>query len=414
MKKTKRNTRERNKKTMIVALDEGKRTHYGYVRIPGLEEQPSIPFTANREGFEKFCAIIEKHKEENNVDVIQFGYESTGSYTLPLAYYMKERGGVDLVQVNPKLVKRFKEARDNSPGKTDKKDPKVIADIMSNDWTLSVILPEGNAADLRRLTHDRETFIENRNKSFSQIEGLLAFVFPELSQTVNIRTKSVCRLLSEHTLPWDIVEQGKDSITELLHTSSRGQFKKPKIEAIFKAAEQTVGIRQGSERTAEQIRRLLDGCERYNNHIKEIEQEIGQTLKKFGYAKHMLSINGVGEVTCAILIGETGGFENFSTAKKVLKLAGLNLYEISSGEKKGNRRISKRGRSLLRKALYYAALNTTRKGGVFREKYEDYTSRGKKKPALIMIARKLLVLIFALVRDGKDYDPGQNKTREAA
>lgn len=413
MKKTRRNDRERNKKNLIVAVDEGKRTHHGYVRVPDLEEQPVIPFKVNQEGFDMFYETMMKHKNENDVDSIQFGYESTGSYSLPLAYYMKDRN-VDLVQVNPKHVKRLKEGRDNSPNKTDKKDPKVIADIMQLGWTLSTILPEGVPADLRRLVHDRESFIKHRNEVYNQIEGLMAIVFPELTQMADIRTKSVRRLLSEHTLPWDIAKQGKESIVELLHTTSRGQLKKPKIEAIFKAAEQTVGVKEGSEPTAKQIQRLLRYCERFDKDIEEIEREISETLAKVDYAKHMLSIKGLGEVTCATLIGETGGFENFSTAREILKLAGLNLYEISSGERNGQRRISKRGRSLLRKALYFAALNTTRKGGLFREKYENYTSRGKKKPALIMVARKLLVLIFALVREGRDCDNRESKLEEAA
>ena len=200
MKKTRRSIKERNKKSMVVAVDEGKRTHHGYVRAPDLEEQPVIPFQVNREGFETFYETMMKRKEQSEADSIQFGYESTGSYTLPLAYYMKDRN-VDLVQVNPKNVKKVKEGPDNSPNKTDMKDPKVIADVMDLGWTLGVILPEGVPADLRRLVHDREGFIKKRNETYSLIEGLLAIAFPELTQLVDVKTKSVRRLLSEHTLP---------------------------------------------------------------------------------------------------------------------------------------------------------------------------------------------------------------------
>jgi transposase len=41
-----------------------------------------------------------------------------------------------------------------------------------------------------------------------------------------------------------------------------------------------------------------------------------------------------------------------------MKLAGPDLFEISAGKRKGQRRISKRGRSLLRKILYCAAIQT--------------------------------------------------------
>lgn len=45
---------------------------------------------------------------------------------------------------------------------------------------------------------------------------------------------------------------------------------------------------------------------------------------------------------------------------KIMKLAGLDLYEISSGRREGQRRISNRDRSLLRKMLFYAAIQIIR------------------------------------------------------
>ncbi len=87
-----------------------------------------------------------------------------------------------------------------------------------------------------------------------------------------------------------------------------------------------------------------------------------------------------------------------------MKLAGLDLFEISSGKHKGNRHISKRGRPLLRKLLYFAAINTVRKGGVMHTCYQRHLQRGMPKTkALIAIARKLLGILFALVRDHREY-----------
>jgi transposase len=87
-----------------------------------------------------------------------------------------------------------------------------------------------------------------------------------------------------------------------------------------------------------------------------------------------------------------------------MKLAGLDLYEVSSGKHRGKLRISKRGRPLMRKLLYLAALSAVRKDGVMNEWYQRALSRGMKKTkALVAVSRKLLVLIFALVRDHSVY-----------
>jgi transposase len=53
-----------------------------------------------------------------------------------------------------------------------------------------------------------------------------------------------------------------------------------------------------------------------------------------------LSIKGLGTVSVAGLIGEVGDFSKFSTQSEIMKLAGLDLYEISSGKRKRQRRIS--------------------------------------------------------------------------
>ena len=104
------------------------------------------------------------------------------------------------------------------------------------------------------------------------------------------------------------------------------------------------------------------------------------------------------------LIGEVGDFTKFRTQSEIMKLAGLDLYEISSGKRKGQRRISKRGRSLLRKILYYAAIQMIRKNGIMYDYYTRLTNRGMLRlKALVAVARKLLGIIHAIVRDNRDY-----------
>lgn len=60
-------------------------------------------------------------------------------------------------------------------------------------------------------------------------------------------------------------------------------------------------------------------------------------------AKYLMSIKGVGVISAAIVLGQTGSFGNYSNAKKLEKLAGLDLIENSSGKRIGQKGISKRG-----------------------------------------------------------------------
>jgi len=152
------------------------------------------------------------------------------------------------------------------------------------------------------------------------------------------------------------------------------------------------------------IRHILIQLELINKLIAEIEGEMEITLKRISYSSKLLSIKGFGTVTVAGLIGEVGDFKKFRTQSEIMKLAGLDLYEISSGKWKGQRRISKRGRSLIRKIFYYAAMQAIRKNGIMHEYYTRLTGRGMKRMmALVAVSRKLLRIVHAIVRDDREY-----------
>jgi len=152
------------------------------------------------------------------------------------------------------------------------------------------------------------------------------------------------------------------------------------------------------------IQHILVQLESANAFIEEVAAEMAKTLERIPYSARILSIKGLGIVTVAGLIGEVGDFSKFRTQGEIMKLAGLDLYEISSGKRKGQRKISKRGRSLLRKILYSAAVATIRKNGIMCDYYARLIGRGMvRTSALIVIAKKLLRIIHAMLRDGHDY-----------
>ena len=189
-----------------------------------------------------------------------------------------------------------------------------------------------------------------------------------------------------------------------MRKQSRGKFGIEHADLLISLARDTIGIKEGVAGLAMDIRHILMQLETIDGFIAEIESEMEVTLTRIPYSTRILSIKGLGTVTVAGLIGEVGDFTKFRTQSEIMKLAGLDLYEISSGKRKGQRRISKRGRSLLRKILYYAAIQTIRKNGIMYDYYTRLTSRGMKRiKALVAIATKLLRIIHAIVRDDRDY-----------
>jgi len=394
-----------NEKSLLVTIDGGKDTHFGYYRCPDGTDIKPFEFLNNRDGFNEFWEQVMSIYRTKTLEKIVIGFESTGPYLEPLTHFLNGKAAVKLVQVNPMHTKRVKELQGNSPNKTDRKDPKVIADIIELGHALSVVIPKGPAAELRRLTQARERTIEKRTALFNQLQTLLALIFPEFMRVMkDVKTVSAQYLLNHYPTPQDIVKLGLPALTSILRKTSRGKLKADRAKALFEAAQTSVGVQEGQSSILLEIKGILRTIEAYQEFILEYEKEMSTFLEQIPYIRSILSLKGIGEVTAAGLIGEVGDFRNFSTISEVLKLAGLNLYELSSGKHRGKRRISKRGRPLLRKLLYFTALNTVRKGGIMHCKYQEYLGRGMlKNKALIAIARKLIGIIFALVRDHSIY-----------
>jgi len=390
--------------TLIVAIDVGMEMNHGYCTTPDGRDIRPFKFDNTREGMDKLWGMVMSSKNRFQCEEIIIGYESTGPYGEPMVHYLMKKP-VMLVQVNPMHTKRVKEISDNSPLKTDDKDPRVIADIIKLGRALSIVIPEGDAAYLRRLNNSRERHIRERTALLNQLQQLVFLLFPEFKKVMkDIRCKTPIHLLKKYLTPMTISVLDKDELGAEMRKKSRGKFKEQHAERLISFAKNIVGIKEGVLGLSMDIQHILIQLEMLNTLIAEIESEMETALGRIPYSSKLLSLKGLGVVSVAGIIGEIGDFKKFQTRAEIMKLAGLDLYEISSGKMKGQRRISKRGRSLLRKILYYAAIQTIRNNGILHDYYTKLTERGMKRMmALVAVSRKLLGIIYAIVRDDSEY-----------
>ena len=390
--------------TLIATVDIGATTNTGYCTCIDGRDMKVFKFGNTREGFEKLWHMIVAAQNRFKCNEVIFGYESTGPYGEPLVHYLMDKP-VSIVQVNPLHTKRLKEVNDNSPGKTDDKDPRVIADIIRLGRALSIVVPEGDTAYLRRLNNARERHVGERTALLNQMQQLVFLIFPEFKTVIpQMIGKTVRFVLKKYTTPEKIGSVNKLVLGEEMRKRSWGKLGMRDAELLITAAQRTVGIKEGVAGIVLDIQHIIAQLEVVEQFISEIESEMALTLERIPCSARLLSIKGLGVVSVAGLIGEVGDFSKFRTQSEIIKLAGLDLYEVSSGKRKGQRRITKRGRSLMRKILYFAAIQMIGKNGIMHEYYERLTGRGMlKMRALVAVMRKLLGIIHAILRDDRDY-----------
>jgi transposase len=395
-----------NGKTLIVGIDIGKSNHYGFFLTMSNESTKSFQFSNTREGFDKLVLKIKSFTQINDIENVVIAVESTGNYWLPLAYYIQNNTNYTLVQVNGKHTKRFKDVTDNSPNKTDHKDPKVIAQVVLIGSSLRVNLPRGIKANVRELTRSRKSLQADRKRVVNRIHAILSLYFPEyLDLFKDISCKTSTYLLKNYPSPGNIIKLGLDSLIKELRRMSRGRCDVRKAEGLISAAINSIGVKDGLEAYQDIVITYITQVELYDVQISATEKQIKKSLASLEEYYILRSIDGIGDITIATIISEIGDFSQFKTDKELLKFGGLNLVENSSGNHRGNRRISKVGNEHLRTSLYFLALRLVKKGGIYHEQYTKYVNKGmEKKKAIIAISRKLLRMIHSLIKNNQAFD----------
>lgn len=102
------------------------------------------------------------------------------------------------------------------------------------------------------------------------------------------------------------------------------------------------------------------------------------------------------------------------TAKSWIGFAGLDISSRESGTWKGRCRLTKRGNPYLRRRLYNAAWGAVRNNEQFKEYYDELRNDGHPYvEALLIIARKLIRIMFQVLKTSTAYDPKkfQSKTK---
>jgi transposase len=353
---------------------------------------------------------VKSFKETGGYKNIAFAYESTGTYLLPLVRYMKEQGA-EVIQVSPKHVKRLKELPDNSPGKTDKKDPRVIALVAESNAGLQAILPTGKYAELRQYVQCREQLKEDQTRCSNRLEAILAEYFPEYLQVMKgLKGETSRYVLQHYSTPEKILELGLKELTKEIKQVSRSKLQEDRAEQLYEAAEKTIGVTEGIVASEARVQILLDQYNLIVNKIRDVTTRMIEICQTIEYARYMASVKGIGWMTVAYLLGELTDPRNYRKYRQIEKVSGLNLYEISSGIRRGQKRITKRGREVVRKMLYLAALRMVRKGSIYHDDYQKMLDRGKSKTgALVAISKRILKLLHALARDEQNYDPKKHK-----
>lgn len=398
---------------LILGCDVGSETHYlRAIDTRGRElSKSAFSFGNDAEGFLSAKEWAVKIAAEHDKKQIVLGLEPTGHYWFCLATWMISNG-ISVVQVNPYAVKQTKEVEDNSQLKDDTKDPKLIANLVKDGNFGMPYLPEKIYADLRRLSMFRDQLNEDRIRNLNRLHREMKIYFPEYKDAFGKVDGAFClEVLKRAPFPDDLVKLGVDGIKQIWHEAKLRGRGYVNAKSIFENAEKSIGIKDGAESSRQAVKWFVNRILELDEQLTDIEQQLNQKCMEIPYAENILAISGIGETTLSGILAEMGDISRFDDVKEIQKLSGLGLVACSSGKHKGETKISHRGRKRLRYWLFQAAKSAVAHAEEFKELHVYYTTRKdnplKKMQSLIVIACKILRVIYTILTKGTKYDPNK-------
>ena len=391
-------------KMLYLGIDIGKNNHVAsMLNESGKPVFRAFTFPNTTEGA---ISLLEKLKScQANAETVEIGMEATGHYWLALYSFLVEHHFVIHV-VNPIQTDGWRKGAEIRKRKTDIIDSVLIADLIRYGSFVETSLANEDVMSLRNLSRFRNYLVSSISDLKRKVICVLDQVFPEyVSAFSNIFGQTSKELLLHFQTAEDFETITAEQLEKALEQVTFKNKAREKAKLLSEMASTSFGLKFCRDSFSLQLKLLIQKIQFIESQVTDVEQEMNVILEKLH--SPILTIPGIGAVTGACILGEIGDISRFSNAAKLAAYAGIDASVIQSGGfQSTNNRMSKRGSSYLRKALFQAALVAAFHDPVFSAFYQKKRAEGKHHlTAIGAVARKLCNVMFAVLKNNEPYRP---------
>ena len=334
--------------------------------------------------------------EESNCQHIAM--ESTGIYWTPIYETLEDcfDSEITLLVVNARHIK-------NVPGKkTDMKDAEWIATLLRAGLLNGSFIPDKEVRELRHLTRYRKSVVRDVSAQKNRIEKFLQSSGFRLSSFISDIFGASGRNIMNHLTIHGSIDLA--ALDACLKTKTR-----KKIDTIMIAVNGTLSPHQQNV-----LRMMLAHLELLENHRKEVELAIEEFVEQFSEAMFFLcSIPGIDVTASSSIIAEIGiDMSRFPTAEHICSWAGLAPGNNESAGKRKSSSVTK-GNPYIKSMLCEVAWVIAGKRNTYLANWywRIKQNRGAKR-AVIALARKLLVMIYTMLKSKQPFDDSRFEQRK--
>ncbi len=381
---------------------------------PEGERIGSQSFPNTLSGAEAMESWLLKVMKENNFSELKIATEATSFLDLHLVDFLAQSQELapfnpSLYQFNPKLVRNFKRAYSDKE-KTDKVDAFVIADRLRFGRLPEPYESHQPYLPLRRLTRYRFHIVKsiNREKAYFLTHLYLKFSGFSLEKPFASLFGATSLAVITEFSPDELVHLPLEDLTQFIIENGKNRFKDPEkvVETLKRAARESYRLRPALASSIDLILgSILQTIRALEEALKEVDRAIEKEFQAF--PNTLQSIKGIGPVYSAGIFSEIGEIRRFPGEESLAKFAGLTWRRYQSGNFEAEEtRMSKSGNEYLRYYLIEAAnalrVHNAEYKAYYETKFKEVTKHQHKR-ALVLTARKLVRLVYALLKKGQLY-----------
>ncbi len=350
--------------------------------------------------------------QEQGVARLRLICEPTGDYQNKLLRTARRHGHLTCL-VNAESVYKFRVVETNDSGKTDTKDPKVIATLGQLNKVIRHRVLGEDYMMLRKLGRIYDELEGEITSLRCRIDRLLVELFCDYSFKKDFLYDYSGQALANHfgCNPYRIMDAGYEAFRSTMRQAAP-RIRQETLQRLWQDAESSV------------LNELPSGyVDVLEGHFRDLAREHRQRLsRKDDIVAQMIEIlkrlreddprippptaGVISEKNLARLVGETGPLGDFGNWRKLMRYGGLNIRMRQSGKYQGQNRISKKGSPLLRKVLNHIVLPLVRQDGLYGAYY--HRKKGVEKmpgtKAMTIVSRHFLRKFYGWYKSGAAFN----------
>lgn len=357
----------------------------------------------------EFSKLVNKVKKYSNNKQAVYALENAYGYGRALAVWLIKKGYI-VKDVNPALSYAYRKSVVQYK-KNDSYDAECVAKVAINELDkLPDAIPEDKYWTLSQLVNRRANLKTHQVRLKNQLHERICVSYPSYKQFFSDIGRPTALYFWEHYpspkyLEGAMAEELAKELIPVSHNRCSLNTCKKIIDAV-KADGNTDGKYQ--KICDDMTVSLVKDVRHYNEQIAETEKVISEFLPEFKCTLN--TIPGVNDITVANLLSEIGNIQRFPNADKLAKFAGIAPVCFSSAGK-GTDKPSRQGNRKLQAIIYFLAIQMvqvsskgTPRNSSFYAYFQKQIKRGKSKPqALILISRRLINIIYGMLKNKTEY-----------